>query len=176
MGYIACYFVIGTLLVIMKTPIRELVDNEIRMMEIHYLVKGDEVPTSKFFLFRLSLSAVLIVIYPIMLCVKLRDRHKKRKEIDEIPEIVPESVLSWLQNEISIQNAEAKHMAEIDGKLIPFGCINKQWQCIVGGMQDGDRFYEFRSSDESWECLAGREGIALVRDGNIIADIITEMN
>lgn len=176
MGYVACYLLIGVLLVVMKNPLRELVDKEIRMMEIHYLIKGEEVPTTKLFLFRVVVSSVLIVIYPIMLYVALTDKIKEKKYINELPPIVPESVLSWLQNEISIQDAEKRHMVEQDGQKIPFGYNHKQWKCLLGIMKDGDKLYDFRSSDESWECLAGREGIALVRDGVIIADIITVMN
>jgi hypothetical protein len=34
----------------------------------------------------------------------------------------------------------------------------------------------FASSDESWDALAGREGLALVRNGKTIYDIITCMS
>ncbi len=43
-------------------------------------------------------------------------------------------------------------------------------------MQKKDELYEFRSPEESWNSFTGREGIALVRDGKIIADVITLMS
>lgn len=43
-------------------------------------------------------------------------------------------------------------------------------------MRKGDDLYEFRTPEESWDNLAGREGIALVRKGKIVAEIITIMS
>ena len=67
-------------------------------------------------------------------------------------------------------------MVEINGRNIQFGYTHKQWIDLLNEMEDGDVLHEFRSSDESWEFLAGREGIALVRNNKIVADIITKMN
>jgi len=43
-------------------------------------------------------------------------------------------------------------------------------------MEQGDELWEFNSDDQSWEMLAGRAGLALARDGEIVADILTMMN
>lgn len=67
-------------------------------------------------------------------------------------------------------------MVNIDDRNIPFGSVHNQWKALLSNIRDGDELYEFCSSDESWEFLAGREGIALVRNGEIITDIVTKMN
>jgi len=43
-------------------------------------------------------------------------------------------------------------------------------------MQPGDEFWTFASSPASWRALAGRAGLALVRDGKIVATIVTMLN
>ena len=43
-------------------------------------------------------------------------------------------------------------------------------------MQPGDKLVRFASPAASWEDLAGRAGIALVRDGNVIDAFVTMMN
>lgn len=43
-------------------------------------------------------------------------------------------------------------------------------------MQPGDQLVHFVSSADSWKHLAGRAGIALVRDGKVIAAMVTMMN
>ncbi len=43
-------------------------------------------------------------------------------------------------------------------------------------MQVGDEVWEFNSPAHFWEHLAGRAGIALVRNGEVLDSIITSMN
>ena len=43
-------------------------------------------------------------------------------------------------------------------------------------MQPGDELWTFSSPAQSWEDLAGRAGVALVRDGNPIKVLVTMMN
>jgi hypothetical protein len=43
-------------------------------------------------------------------------------------------------------------------------------------MQPGDELWTFSSPAESWKYLAGRAGVALVRDGKPIKVVITLMN
>ena len=175
MVYFGCYVFIGLLLVIFNSPIRKLVDSEITKTEIYNAVSGEEVATGKIILLRSILSAALIIIYPLMLFSEIQER-KSRKMEDEEYEIPPESNQSWLQNEISKEEAEAGNMVEIEGQKVPFGHMDHAWDKLLEKMQDGDKLYEFRSSDDSWEHLAGCQGIALVRDGEIVADIVTLMN
>jgi hypothetical protein len=60
--------------------------------------------------------------------------------------------------------------------LKPFGYSNGEWEALKTSMQPGDELWTFASSSASWRALAGRAGIALVRDGKIVATIITMRN
>jgi hypothetical protein len=101
--------------------------------------------------------------------------HKK-KTIQESFTSFHESEILWLKNRISVQEAEAKNMVKIGDQFIAFGNINFQWKEILDRLQEGDELYEFESPSESWKNLAGSKGIALVRAGEIILDITTEMS
>jgi len=78
----------------------------------------------------------------------------------------------WLEKQYSLADLEARHM--YDGK--PFGHLNERWDLLKASMQEGDTVWEFSSPPESWRNMAGRAGVALVRDGAIIDVIITMMN
>ena len=60
--------------------------------------------------------------------------------------------------------------------LKPFGGLNAQWETLKARMQPGDELWTFSSSAQSWADLAGRAGVALVRDGEIIERMVTIMN
>jgi hypothetical protein len=47
---------------------------------------------------------------------------------------------------------------------------------LYAQMLPGDEIWMFSSRPEFWACLAGRAGVALVRDGKIVDSIITAMN
>ena len=78
----------------------------------------------------------------------------------------------WLSKRITIPEAEAEHMHA--GK--PFGFMNDQWEQLKSEMLEGDELWDFSSPPETWAHLAGRAGIALVRDGKVIRSLITMMN
>jgi hypothetical protein len=78
----------------------------------------------------------------------------------------------WLLERVSIEDVEAQHMHE--GQ--PFGYLNREWNYLKSTMQPGDELWNFSSSPESWEQLFGREGIAVVRDGEPLIGIVTMMN
>jgi hypothetical protein len=67
---------------------------------------------------------------------------------------------------------------------IPITWLNKRITVEEAGITDeekaeicsGDELWTFRSPPDSWQLLAGRAGIALVRDGKPIKAIITMMN
>jgi hypothetical protein len=73
----------------------------------------------------------------------------------------------WLKAPVSV--------AEIDAEL-GGSRFREAWQKLKGGIQTGDRLQRFESPAASWEDLAGRAGIALVRDGEAIDAIVTLMN
>jgi hypothetical protein len=51
-----------------------------------------------------------------------------------------------------------------------------EWERIKLRMLPGDELWTFSSPPETWQALAGRMGIALVRKGRVIAHAITAMN
>jgi hypothetical protein len=85
----------------------------------------------------------------------------------------------WLQKRVTVAEAEAAHMVHTDRlgpDPVPFGFQNARWQQLLAQMKEGDELREFFSSAESWQHLAGRAGIALVRDGEVVSSIVTMMN
>jgi hypothetical protein len=107
----------------------------------------------------------------------------------------------WLRNRITIEDAEAKHMSDLNlgddvsesvrrarlefarsrsipltGKPIPFGLLNCQWRELIGSMHEGDELWEYRSPEQFWKNMAGRVGIALVRNGEVVDAITTVLN
>jgi hypothetical protein len=62
------------------------------------------------------------------------------------------------------------------GEMKPWGYCNDEWEAFQRIMRPGDELYRYRTSNESWAHLAGRAGIALVRNGEIIKASINEMN
>jgi hypothetical protein len=90
---------------------------------------------------------------------------------------------SWLDKKISIAEAEATHPGVNDERVQsmpesakPFGFLNGQWEALKAEIQPGDELWSFASPPKSWEDLAGRAGVALVRDGNPIKVVVTVMN
>jgi hypothetical protein len=77
---------------------------------------------------------------------------------------------------VTIEEAEKENMVEIEGKMVPFGYCNRDWVILLNLMLPGDEIYRFCSSPESWEDQYGQEGYQLIRNGEIIADIITKMS
>lgn len=85
----------------------------------------------------------------------------------------------WLQKVVTVGEAEAAHMRKIDRlgpEPVAFGFQNQKWRSLLAQMQEGDELREYCSSAESWAARAGRRGIALVRNGEVIDCIVTLMN
>jgi hypothetical protein len=75
----------------------------------------------------------------------------------------------WLDTPISVEQANADY-----GK--PTSGVRTDWERLKAEMQPGDKLMRFVSSADSWKHLAGRAGIALVRDGKVIDAFVTMMN
>jgi hypothetical protein len=73
---------------------------------------------------------------------------------------------------MTIEEVEAEH--QVNG--IPFGFCNLEWQTLKSKMQPGDEPWTFSSPPEDWERFMGWEGIALVRQGEIVELLCTAMN
>jgi hypothetical protein len=82
-----------------------------------------------------------------------------------------------LLDKLTVEEAEANPIRIREtGELKPFGYMSGQWESLKRAMRPGDELYRFTSSPESWKHLAGRAGIALVRDGEIVDTLVTMMN
>ena len=99
---------------------------------------------------------------------------------DEASPVIP---LDWLQNKVTIAEAEAEHPGITDERIArfpdaarPFGFQHQNWDKFKAAMLPGDEIWIFSSPPDSWRHLAGRAGIALVRKGIPIRTIVTTMN
>jgi len=86
---------------------------------------------------------------------------------------------SWLKRKLTVGEAENLYMVKDDRlgpEPVPFGFLNESWKELLSWIKEGDELWEFSSPQETWECMAGREGIVLIRKGKMIGSIITRMN
>lgn len=74
--------------------------------------------------------------------------------------------------------AELAHWRKIVGDLpeVPFGSGNADWVAFKKSMKPRDKIVRYRSSQHSWEHLAGEAGIALLRSGCIVKTMTTMVN
>jgi hypothetical protein len=91
-----------------------------------------------------------------------------------VPGEMPMSVIltDWLSEKVSIKQAEAANLSE--GR--PFGYQHLKWERLKSHMIPGDELWEFCSPEETWVHLKGRQGYAVVRNGEIVDSIITSMS
>lgn len=85
----------------------------------------------------------------------------------------------WLVGRTTVAEAEAAHMVHTDRlgpDPVPFGFMHAKWRRLVDGLQEGDELWEYRSPPESWDLMAGRAGYWVVRDGEIVDGVVTEMS
>jgi hypothetical protein len=78
----------------------------------------------------------------------------------------------WLDQEVSVEQAEAQHM--VAG--IPFGASSEDWKRLKSRLEVGDSLWTYCSPFESFKAHAGRCGIAVVRSGKVVLQLVTLMN
>ena|SRR2546427_1156861 len=133
----------------------------------------------KNFSWREPLLAILafafsILIWPIVL-ISYWSRRRRRKGLSQLTGPVAdllEASRDDLLRKITVEEAESLY--EIEG--VPFGYINGKWMTLRGKVMAGDELWIFRTPEESWVHLSGREGVALVRNGEVVAEIVTRKN
>lgn len=78
----------------------------------------------------------------------------------------------------SIEEQERQQRVRLPGHEVPvvFGFLHGAWRELVDSMEEGDELWTFTTSPESWKYLAGRSGIALVRQGEVVSTLVTVMN
>ncbi len=75
----------------------------------------------------------------------------------------------WLDTPISVEEANADYGTPTSG-------VHADWERLQAEMQPGDKLVRFASPADSWRNMAGRAGVALVRDGMVIDAFVTMMN
>ena len=73
-----------------------------------------------------------------------------------------EYIAGWLKWQMSPEQLEHRHPD-----------LSKEW---VEEIANGAEAWFYRSPDEFWEGMCGREGIALVKDGEVLKADCTAMN
>ena len=69
---------------------------------------------------------------------------------------------------------KAKRRAETLAK--PFGFQHEAWEGLKAQMQPGDELWEFCSPRSDWNAFMGVAGYELVRDGVVMATVVTRRN
>lgn len=85
----------------------------------------------------------------------------------------------WLLEKISVKQAEEMYMVkneELGPEPVPFGFMNGFWRYFKSIIQEGDELWTFSNSRKEWMQLAGRKGVCIVRDGEIIHSMLTKMS
>lgn len=98
-------------------------------------------------------------------------------------DLTPMIPSAWLQQKLSVAEAEAAYpgitgdrVARFPDAAKAFGFKNREWEELKALMVPGDEIWTFSSPPDSWRDLAGRAGVALVRNGVPIRIIVTVMN
>ena len=79
---------------------------------------------------------------------------------------------------ITIEQAEADNpgVASVPALARPFGGVHAQWEALKASTRPGDELVAFESPAASWRALSGRCGVALVRDGVTVAEVVTTIS
>lgn len=91
----------------------------------------------------------------------------------------------WLIKRIKVEELEAAMFRNEQPKeksrvcsLAPLENITNsdEWKKMKSALIEGDEIWEFCSPGESWARMMGCTGICVVRNGEVIMDIVTDMN
>lgn len=86
---------------------------------------------------------------------------------------------SWLQKQTTIEEAERDHLV-MDERLgpspVPFGFLYHRWLSFKEQIRQGDQLWRFCSPAEWWKHLGGREGLCIVRGGEVVGEFVTRKN
>ncbi len=79
----------------------------------------------------------------------------------------------WLKR-LTVAQAEADNSNE---NIVPFGIKNSEWVRLVSKIRDGDQLYAYREApprhSRAFKNAIPSEGVALVRDGDVVAQVAT---
>ena len=60
--------------------------------------------------------------------------------------------------------------------LVPFSTYDEEVADLLVRMQEGDELWNWSSPSITWRARMGRHGIALVRNGRVLTEVVTGMN
>ncbi len=98
------------------------------------------------------------------------------------PQAKGSGILSCLTTQTTIADAEADSFATAEASELslqgarPFGYLNPEWEALKARMMDGDELWNFSTPEWTWQALCVHQGIALIRNGEVIAHIVTTLN
>jgi len=82
----------------------------------------------------------------------------------------------WLKR-LTVEQAEADNSGDSGDNVVPFGIKNSEWVRLVSKIRDGDQLYAYRESpprhSRAFKNAIPSEGVALVRDGDVVAQVAT---
>jgi hypothetical protein len=84
---------------------------------------------------------------------------------------------AWLRYRTTIEQMEQSR--EDRGNRpnpLPAGLWGERWQALKRLLSVGDELWVYCSPAESWQHRAGRAGVAIVRQGYVIASLLTALN
>ena len=79
----------------------------------------------------------------------------------------------WLKRKLSIEQAEAENMitdARLGPTPVPFGFCHNKWREMIAQMQPDDELWQYSFAAGP---LCGAGGFAIVRNGEIVAEMRT---
>lgn len=85
----------------------------------------------------------------------------------------------WLQRQVTPAEAEAAHLVtdeRLGSDPVPFGFMHSAWLALQAQMKPGDELWEFCSPAHSWALRCGRQGLVLLRHGQVVAQVTTALN
>jgi len=183
--FIYCYLVLGVLLATYSA--RSIYCEQITRRSLYIAVT--KTPYYKELLCVIITIIAVIPGWPFLLSDKLSRRKSKSTakttsnivadtERTELP-LVTSYIGALVKKYDSIAAVEAEYMVSnprLGDKPIPFGFNNREWLELLTKMQDGDELWSYSTSADSWNNLAGRAGVRLIRGDRVVADIMTIMN
>ena len=182
------YLGLGAVLVLagaFKLTVKNAIGSEFAM-QCALAVNGDSERTIgvKIYLFKLLVYVVAIILWPHLIFAEKSFRKALAQHIEEDARRCGQSIRfvankDNLIRRYSIEEAEIEHTTDDPEGRVPnvaFGFINARWNSLKSGLQPGDELWSFSSDGDSGPHSACQAGVAVVRNGEIVDEIICVMS
>jgi len=98
-----------------------------------------------------------------------RDMLQRRVTVDEAIGAVTAATVCLKKTVAETESARTVQNERPSSPLF----ANDRWRAFLAQMQEGDELWTFCTPPETWEHVAGFGGIAVVRHGKIVVEIVT---